>query len=193
MQVLKEDIQEKILNSAKDLFLTFGYEKTSMDKISKKAGISKSNLYNYFKSKDEIFYTLTDSAAYRFQKVISFFDGNNFSPKFGENGFAEMLCEYIYKLITDYRTGLILIMKCSSGTKYENLKEQLINQIATKFLRDYSTEFINTDILVKVITENLFDGITAIAIQSNTMQELKKNLYGFIKYHSCGFLALISH
>lgn len=38
MQVLKDEIQEDILSSAKDLFLTFGYEKTSMDKISKKAG-----------------------------------------------------------------------------------------------------------------------------------------------------------
>lgn len=146
------------------MFLTFGYEKTSMDKISKKAGISKSNLYNYFKSKDEIFYALTDNAAYHFQKVIGFFDENKFSPKFGETGFNEMLCEYIYNLIAEYKDGLILIMKCSAGTKYENLKEQLINQISDKFLRDYATEFVNADILVNVITENLFDGITAIAI-----------------------------
>lgn len=193
MQVLKDEIQENILNSAKDLFLTFGYEKTSMDKISKKAGISKSNLYNYFKSKDEIFCALTDSAAFHFQKVINFFDENKFSPKFGERGFNEMLSQYIYDLIVDYKDGLILIMKCSCGTKYENFKEQLINQIAEKFLRDYATEFINADMLVRVITENLFDGITAIAIQSNTEQELKKILYGFIKYHSCGFLALTSH
>lgn len=193
MQVLKEDIQDSILNSAKELFLTLGYEKTSMEKIAKKAGISKSNLYNYFKSKDEIFYALTDSAAFHFKKVISFFDENRFSPTFGESGFNEMLSEYIYDLVANYKDGLILIMKCSVGTKYETFKEQLINQIAEKFLRDYAAEFKSTDILVRVITENLFDGITAIVIQSNTEQELKKLLYGFIKYHSCGFLALISH
>ena len=85
--VHKDDIQENILSIAKKMFLTFGYEKTSMDKISKRAGISKSNLYNYFKSKDEIFYALTDNAAYHFQKVIGFFDENKFSPKFGETGF----------------------------------------------------------------------------------------------------------
>ena len=95
-----------------------------------------------------------------------------------------MLCEYIYNLIAEYKDSLILIMKCSAGTKYENLKEQLINQISDKFLRDYATEFANADILVNVIT--------AIAIQSNTEQDLKKLLYGFIEYHSCGFLALIS-
>ncbi|WP_196028907.1 TetR/AcrR family transcriptional regulator [Longicatena caecimuris] len=192
MQVLKDDIQESILNSAKELFLNYGYEKTSMDKISKKAGISKSNLYNYFHSKDEIFCALTDSAATRFQNIINHFDTNRFSPKFGENGFSEMLSAYIYSLIADYKDGLVLIMKCSTGTKYEQLREQLINQIAEKFLRDYAVEFHNTNILVRVIAENLFDGITAIAIQSNTEHELKESLNGFIKYHSCGFFALIS-
>lgn len=192
MQVLKEDIQENILNAAKDLFLTFGYEKTSMDKISKRAGISKSNLYNYFKSKDEIFYALTDSAAHRFQKVIKFFDENKFSPKFGENGFNEMLSKQIFNLIVDCKDGLVLIVKYSAGTKYENLKEQLVNQIAEKFLRDYADEFADADMLIRVITENLFDGITSITIQSDTEDELKKSLYRFIKYYSCGFLALIS-
>lgn len=35
--------------------------------------ISKSNLYNYFKSKDEIFNRLTDKAAHEFRKLIEFF------------------------------------------------------------------------------------------------------------------------
>lgn len=193
MQVLKDDIQESILNSAKKLFLYFGYEKTSIEKIAKEAGISKSNLYNYFKSKDEIFYKLTDSAAFQFQKVINFFDENRFTPKFGDSGFSEMFSQYIFQLIKNHKEGLILIMRSSDGTKYAHLKERLIKQIAEKFLRDFPNEFDNAEILIQVITENLFDGITTIAIQSKTDQELEKLLFGYIKYHSCGFLGLISH
>lgn len=59
MQVLKDEIQEKILQSSLELFLQHGFEKTSIEKIAKQAYISKSNLYNYFKSKDEIFEKLT--------------------------------------------------------------------------------------------------------------------------------------
>ena len=51
MQVLKDEIQEKILQSSLELFLQHGFEKTSIEKIAKQAHISKSNLYNYFKSK----------------------------------------------------------------------------------------------------------------------------------------------
>jgi len=78
------------------------------------------------------------------------------------------------------------------GTKYENLKEQLIKQMIEKFLRDYAIEFANDDLLLGVITENLFDGITTIAVQSNTNENLKNLLYRFIQYHSYGFLALIN-
>ena len=60
------------------LFLQYGYEKTSIEKIARQAKISKSNLYNYFKSKDEIFNRLTDKAAHEFRKVIEYFASNQF-------------------------------------------------------------------------------------------------------------------
>lgn len=73
MQVLKDEIQESILYASQKLFLQYGYEKTSIEKIARQAKISKSNLYNYFKSKDEIFNRLTDKAAHEFRKLIVFF------------------------------------------------------------------------------------------------------------------------
>ena len=47
--------KENILNAAKELFATKGIEKTTMDDIAKKAEYSKSTVYVYFKSKDEIY------------------------------------------------------------------------------------------------------------------------------------------
>lgn len=44
----------KIAEIAKKLFLKYGYEKTLMNDIAKEADMSKSTLYVYFKSKEEI-------------------------------------------------------------------------------------------------------------------------------------------
>mgnify|MGYP002797285705 FL=1 len=82
MQVLKDEIQEKILQSSLELFLQHGFEKTSIEKIAKQAYISKSNLYNYFKSKDEIFEKLTSSAANKFVKIIDQFSTNQLHQNF---------------------------------------------------------------------------------------------------------------
>ena len=78
MQVLKEEIRNSILLSAKMLFLEYGYLSTSMDKIAKKAGISKSNLYNYFEKKEDIFEILTKNTVYRFIEIKNYFVRTDF-------------------------------------------------------------------------------------------------------------------
>jgi AcrR family transcriptional regulator len=54
-QILKDPIREEILNGAKDLFERFGFKKTTMEDIAKQIGKSKSALYYYYKTKEEIF------------------------------------------------------------------------------------------------------------------------------------------
>lgn len=47
--------REAILDVAAEVFLEEGYDATSMSTIASKVGGSKSTLYNYFKSKEELF------------------------------------------------------------------------------------------------------------------------------------------
>jgi AcrR family transcriptional regulator len=53
-QVL-DPIREEILNGARDLFERFGFKKTTMEDIARQIGKSKSALYYYYKTKEEIF------------------------------------------------------------------------------------------------------------------------------------------
>lgn len=56
--LLIEFNRNNILEAARILFLQRGVEGTSMDDIAKSAEYSKSTIYVYFKSKDEIYYTI---------------------------------------------------------------------------------------------------------------------------------------
>jgi TetR/AcrR family fatty acid metabolism transcriptional regulator len=51
----REDRRNLILNEAFSLFIENGYNDIKMDDIAGRAGFGKSTLYEYFKSKDEIF------------------------------------------------------------------------------------------------------------------------------------------
>lgn len=53
-----DQIRDEILDAARELFQTCGLTKTTMDDLAEAAGKGKSTLYYYFKSKDEVFYTL---------------------------------------------------------------------------------------------------------------------------------------
>ena len=50
-----DQLREHILFVAKDVFLEFGFERTSMDVISSRAETSKRSLYAYFESKEKLF------------------------------------------------------------------------------------------------------------------------------------------
>ena len=54
-QDLKDPIREEILLGARDLFERFGFKKTTMEDIARQIGKSKSALYYYYKTKEEIF------------------------------------------------------------------------------------------------------------------------------------------
>lgn len=51
--------KERIVEAAEALFLKNGVEATTMDMIAKEANYSKTTVYKYFESKQEIYYTVT--------------------------------------------------------------------------------------------------------------------------------------
>jgi TetR/AcrR family transcriptional regulator len=53
----KQRIQS-ILGEAKKLFLSKGYRETTMDQVALEAGFSKATIYQYFKSKDDLYFSL---------------------------------------------------------------------------------------------------------------------------------------
>ncbi len=55
MSVGLDPVRKEILTGARELFIHFGFKKTTMEDIAKKIGRSKSSLYYYFKTKEEIF------------------------------------------------------------------------------------------------------------------------------------------
>ena len=80
VQVLKDELRHKILLESQHLFLQKGYDRTSLQMIADKVNISKSNLYHYFKNKEELFYELTDGAAEGLKRLIMRFRDKRFDP-----------------------------------------------------------------------------------------------------------------
>ncbi|HEK20915.1 MULTISPECIES: TetR/AcrR family transcriptional regulator [unclassified Mucilaginibacter] len=53
-----DKIKESIKRAAQDLFRKFGYHKTSVNEIAKRAKIAKATIYKYFNSKEEVLHVL---------------------------------------------------------------------------------------------------------------------------------------
>lgn len=54
----REKREQGILDAATELFVRYGYDKTTVDDIARAAGVSKGTIYLHFASKEELFETL---------------------------------------------------------------------------------------------------------------------------------------
>lgn len=70
---IREEKKQLIFETALDLFALEGYHSTSINKIAKKANISKGLLYNYFESKEALLIEILSSG---FKEMIELFDSN---------------------------------------------------------------------------------------------------------------------
>jgi len=56
----RETVARAILDAARDLFVTHGYQEVSIRKIAERIEYSPAAIYGYFPSKDDIFYALAE-------------------------------------------------------------------------------------------------------------------------------------
>jgi AcrR family transcriptional regulator len=80
-RLIGEELDEKrrtqILEAAIYCFLTFGFAKTSMDDIAKRAGVSRPLIYLKFKNKDELFAGVFDYLTEgRFERAMTVINGS---------------------------------------------------------------------------------------------------------------------
>src|SRR5919204_4981809 len=56
----REAVRRSILDAARDLFVTEGFQHVSIRKIAERIEYSPAAIYSYFPSKDDIFYALAE-------------------------------------------------------------------------------------------------------------------------------------
>ena len=64
---------EKIIRCMKEEFLTFGYEKASLNRVSAKVGITTAGLYKHFNNKEDMFFSLVKDTLDAFHSVTTSF------------------------------------------------------------------------------------------------------------------------
>lgn len=75
MQVLKDDIRQKIIDVARTEFYRKGFAKTSMRSVAIQVGVG--NLYNYFNGKDELFCAVVRPVTEEFWEMMDRHHGDD--------------------------------------------------------------------------------------------------------------------
>ena len=128
VQYAKDDIRQRIIEVAREEFLQKGFEKASIRTITTRANTAKSNLYNYFKDKNDLFYFVLEPTIGKIRKGLEVIKKYNV-PK----GVSEYTIEsqmyvigVVNQLVADNFTDVRLLLLKAQGSSLENFKNEIL-------------------------------------------------------------------
>lgn len=160
----KTEVKEKIVQAAIATFSKYGYDKTRMDDIAESANLGKGTLYLYFKSKEELFYAISENSIKELKEQLS----KLFSKKEDLVQDAEKFYDQYRNLIHDSeKVSFEMIAESSRNPKLRKaLYEQRMKvyDIVIDYLRrQIEKGFFRKDMDVNAIASGLvalYDGLT---------------------------------
>ena len=174
----KTEVKEKIVQAAITTFSKYGYDKTRMDDIAKSAKLGKGTLYLYFKSKEELFYAISENSIKELKEQLS----KLFSKKEDLVHDAEKFYDQYRNLIHDSeKVSFEMIAESSRNPKLRKaLYEQRMKvyDIVIDYLRrQIEKGFFRKDMDVNAIASGLvalYDGLTISKLLGISEQYNKK-------------------
>jgi TetR/AcrR family transcriptional repressor of uid operon len=160
----KTEVREKIVHAAIIAFSKYGYDRTRMDDIADTAKLSKGTLYLYFKSKEELFYAISENNIRDLKEHLS--------ALFTK---SEDLVSDSQKFYVNFRkaselSDKIFLETIAESSRNQKLQEMLYHQrlkvldIVTEYLSlQIKKGFLNSDIDIDVVALGLvalYDGLT---------------------------------
>lgn len=127
MQIQKEDIRQKIIEIASDEFIINGFSDASMRVIAARSGITLSNIYNYFKHKDELFAEVLKPTLDALETMIKEHNGeeNMTTEFFHSQEMQQSELTKMVNLIETHRPYLQLLLFKSAGSSLENFRKEI--------------------------------------------------------------------
>ena len=153
----KQNTEEKILEAAKEVFIREGKSGTRMQEIADKAGINKSLLHYYYRSKDKLFGAVFQFAFSKFgPNLIKIIDNDNdifevietFIDKYldviSKNPFIPM---FILNEVNKKDTGLIVRVLKDSGINIKVFEDLIQKEIKSGKIKHVNPKQLLVNIL----------------------------------------------
>ena len=118
MQVLKEEVRQRIIKSARREFKKCGFEKASMRSIASSANMTVGNLYRYYKNKEDLYGAIIGSL---FDEIKTLKANMPEEPEARLN----YLLGNFKDLQKDHRSEWLTLFGGSTGTRYQKVADNI--------------------------------------------------------------------
>ncbi len=142
IQVKKLEVKNKILEAAKEEFLSVGFQKASLREIAARAKVTKGNIYVYFKNKDELFSVLVQPAIDNFFEALDYdytqMDSEDIVMElYSEDHTKESFFKHV-EIVTSHKEEMQLLLFCSDGSSQANFRDDIAEAYERNSARFYN-------------------------------------------------------
>jgi transcriptional regulator, TetR family len=202
MQTLKDDIRQRIIATARAEFIAHGVRCTSIRTMARKSGVAVGNLYNYFKSKDELFCEVLRPLTKALNKHILSHNDEKFLSIDVFN-MRQHQIDYIFAMlaiIKDFRPELRLLLFNSEGTSLQGYKDKMVDRqmkVGMEYLRLMKERYphLNANIspfLVHIICSTWITAFCEIVEHEDYSDEdIKVAMEQYMDFSMAGWKALL--
>lgn len=152
----KEKKRERILKKSWELFKKNGYEETKIERITKEVGISKGSFYTYFKTKEDVLFSILEKIEIEIENSINDIDTSEEPSKVLYN-LLEKRVELFLGYVQNMKLENLYIMKSGQIDEFKNkitvfyttfIKENIIKKYENKKIWDLEiiSKYINSSI-----------------------------------------------
>ena len=157
MQVLKEDVRNKIIDAAVEEFLINGFENSSLRTIAAQAGITIGNIYSYFSSKEALFNQVVSPAADALDELMAM-DFVLYKDSHATN--LTEIAKKICGVFVENKERFFILINENNGSRFGNTRESIVNFISKRI----KTELFPR--LSKPHMDPLFSTVLAVSLLS---------------------------
>lgn len=139
-------IDPRILESAKQEFLTLGFEKASLKHICQQAEVTTGALYKRYQGKEDLFCAVVAETVADLNAVLA--EKNAANP--GELSDEELIRawdmdeDYMmwwFRYLFDRHDGFVLLLRCAEGTAYSNFQHDWVESMTSATYEYYREAF----------------------------------------------------
>lgn len=184
-----QSVRSKLLESAKNEFLKWGYEKASLRRISAGAGATTGAVYFFFKNKEELFEQVVGDTVKRLAQLSRDMAREEMqNPDVGVDN-EERLLEFFWH----NKQCMMILLNKAQGTKYENFVSELEKQLEdvfALFFQRYGMEKADRD-LIHILVKMKMQGYRTMMEGDYSLERLQELSQMVGRYTDAGFKNLI--
>ena len=175
MQVLKEEVRERILAAAVQVFYEKDFRSAKMQDIAKLADVSASLLYSYFENKEKLFEGVVSSVPFDFDRIAR--EEESIIADTPSERYQIAAEEPLLNMLAHHKLLVILIDK-SQGTAYEHAKDDFVESIERhiRYMMNERAVLRYPDLLAHVLASNFVESLMEVARHYSSENEAREML-----------------